>query len=351
MTPGTKNMTAGCTVAAGFARGLMELAVTRGASREVLAERCGIRRADLDDPDRRIPIAQYVALMRAGQALCNDPALALHFGEMFDVFETSIVGLIGRSCETMADAFVQMNRFGRLVVEVDLRIADRYQLERARDGLWIIDTRQSPNEFPELTESSFARMVCAGRRYGTPQFVTAVHVTHTAPAYRAEYERIFQMPVVFESDRNALLTDEAWLTHPPAPPSSAPLPRYAFGILSAHAEALLASLESSKSTRGRVENLLIPILHTGEAKMETIASTLGLSRQTLFRRLKTEGVTFETVLDELRHTMALHYLRGKNTSVNETAYLLGFSEPAAFSRAFRRWTGSNPRQQKVAHRS
>jgi AraC-like DNA-binding protein len=53
-------------------------------------------------------------------------------------------------------------------------------------------------------------------------------------------------------------------------------------------------------------------------------------------------VTFEKVLDELRHKMALHYLNGKKVSVNQTAYLLGFSDPAAFSRAFKRWTGASP---------
>ena len=109
------------------------------------------------------------------------------------------------------------------------------------------------------------------------------------------------------------------------------------------AEALLEKLEDSKSMRGRLEKLLIPLLHTGEAKIETIARKLALSRQTLFRKLKAEGVTFEQVLDELRHKLAREYLNGKNVSVNETAYLLGFSDPAAFSRAFKRWTGVSPR--------
>src|SRR5207245_84663 len=105
---------------------------------------------------------------------------------------------------------------------------------------------------------------------------------------------------------------------------------------------LLKSLQSSKSTRGRVQTLLMPILHTGDPGMDTIAGKMGLSRQTLLGLLKAEGATFEKVLDELRHKMALEYLNGKKVSVNETAYLVGFSELAAFSRAFKRWTGRSP---------
>jgi AraC-like DNA-binding protein len=82
--------------------------------------------------------------------------------------------------------------------------------------------------------------------------------------------------------------------------------------------------------------------------MDKIASKLGLSRQTLLRKLKTEGVTFEKVLDELRQKLALHYLSGRKVSVNETAYLVGFSDPTAFSRAFKRWTGSSPRTMRAS---
>jgi AraC-like DNA-binding protein len=102
-------------------------------------------------------------------------------------------------------------------------------------------------------------------------------------------------------------------------------------------------MESARTMRGRVESLLLPLLHTGDASMTLIAGKLGLSRQTLFRQLKAEGVTFETVLDELRHRMALDYLRTRKVSVNQTAYLTGFSEPAAFRRAFKRWTGTSPK--------
>ena len=69
---------------------------------------------------------------------------------------------------------------------------------------------------------------------------------------------------------------------------------------------------------------------------------LGLTRQTLLRRLKAEGVTFARLLDELRRTVATECLRS-GLSVNETAYRVGFSDPAPFSRAFKRWTGQAPR--------
>lgn len=331
------------TVAAGFVRGLMELAVSKGASRQELAERSRIDPAELQDRDNRIPFAKYVALMRAGKELCNDPALALHFGEAVDLAEMSIVGMTGSASATMAEDVAQLNRYAPLALDVDG--GDRFQLTRIEGELWMVDAHPNPNDFPELTESFFARAVCSMRRsLGEAQFVKAIHVTHAEPAYRAEYDRIFQVPVVFESDKNALLlSDDFWSTARAALPS-----RYVSDVLRAHAEALLERLESSKSTKGRVESLLLPILHTGNVSMDMIAGKLGLSRQTLFRKLKAEGVTFAKVLDELRHEMALHFLNAKKVSVNETAYLLGFSDPTAFSRAFKRWTGSSPSMMRAA---
>lgn len=329
------------TVGAGLPRGLVKLAVAKGADARELALRSGIDLASLEDQDNRIAMPNYIALMRAAKDLTNDPALALHYGEAVDLSELSIVGLIMNASETMGDAFIQMNRFGRLAIEVEgVGIgADRFTMGFRNGGPWLVDTRANPNDFPELTEVTFARMCCHPRRFLKRSPFLEMHVTHPEPPYRDEYDRIFQCPIVFNSDWNA------WRGDPELPNHRVQLqPGYVFGVLSSKAEGLLKELENSKSARGRVESLLMPILHTGDVSMDTVAGKMGVSRQTLFRRLKAEGVTFETVLNELRQSLAQHYLAGRKASVNETAYLVGFSDPAAFSRAFKRWIGKSPKE-------
>src|SRR5437867_6865895 len=122
------------TVAAGATRALMEFARGRGTSSETLLERSHIDPSDLRDRDHRVPFAKYVALMRAGQELCRDPALALHFGESVPSSEVSLVQQVGASSETMAEGLALINRYAPLTVEVELvGGGDRFRYERG-DG-------------------------------------------------------------------------------------------------------------------------------------------------------------------------------------------------------------------------
>jgi len=326
------------TAAAGVVRGMFDVAVARGADPAELAARAGLALQELEDPDARVPLELYKALIKAGQQLSADPALALHYTEERTLADVSIVGLIGYASETMVDAFVQLQRYSRLVVEVDTGTELRFTSAAEETGIWIVDHRADPNAFPELTETAFGQMVTGTKRFGETPFVLDVHLTYPDPGYREEYERILGAPVRFEMHRNAMRIDPAWLTH-----RIALSPRYVFGVLSERAEALLNELGSRDTMRACVESLLMPVLHTGDVGIDAIAARMSVSRTTLYRRLKDEGVTFEEVLDDLRHRLALDYLSGKKVSVNETAYLVGFSEPAAFSRAFKRWTGKSPK--------
>ena len=337
------------TIATGFAEAFLQFAVARGANRQTLIEQTRLRPEALAERDNRLPLTTYLALLKAGIKLCDEPALALMFGAEVSLSDISIVGLVSHAA-TAEEGRRQINRYARLAIDGgDGETAHRFEFVPEDGQIWVRFQSTLFAANPLLTESAFARCVCDGRKVaaatgGVTQWPSpkAIRFTHAEPSYRAEYDRIFGVPLEFGSSMNAILFGEELLSIR-MPQSN----QYVSGLLTERAEALLEKLEDSKSMRGRVESLLIPILRTGEAKMETIARRLGLSRQTLFRKLKVEGVTFERVLDELRHKLACEYLNRKNLSVNETAYLLGFSDAAAFSRAFKRWTGSSPRTMKA----
>jgi AraC-like DNA-binding protein len=339
------------TVAAGYPKALLDFAVGKGADRRALLDRSGVRQEDIEHPDNRVPLANYVELLRVAATLTNEPAITLEFGKAIRMQEISIVGLICEACETTVDVGRQLNRYAALVLDEDRGEPATLMRGVMKDGgVWIEGPTDMFNNYPLIAETEFARLVWNARvmfanspEFLKLQFPREMHFIHDAPSYREVFEPIFQAPVVFNSHWNAMLIDPEFLSL-----KQPPVNRYVFGVLSERAEALLKSLEASKTTRGRVESTLMPILHTGDASMVAVAEKLGLSRQTLYRQLRAEAVTFEQVLDELRHKLALHFLSSKKVSVNETAYLLGFSDPAAFSRAFKRWTGTSPRAMRMA---
>ena len=114
------------------------------------------------------------------------------------------------------------------------------------------------------------------------------------------------------------------------------------GLFERIAGALGRSSAASRCFKGEVEAVIEPMLKAGAVSVDRAARALGMSRQTLYRRLKAEGTTFEELLDTKRRQLAIRYLGLDRSTVKATAYRLGFSDPAAFSRAFKRWTGISP---------
>lgn len=331
------------TIAVGFVNAFIDFAIAKGADRQSLLQRSRIRPEDLKNEDSRLSLVTYIELNKAAIELCNEPALALRFGDEIRLQDISIVGILGRG-ETAEDSRGRANRYLRLAIDDGVGHSDPLEFVREGANVWLKFTSPLYVEYPLLTESAFARCM-SGRNsrpdsrqsYGRWPRPKAFSFTHKEPSYRAEYDHVFGVPLIFGSHMNAILFGEELLSV-----RMPPMNRHVSRLLTREADILLKRLDNSKSTRGRVENLLIPLLHTGEARIETIAAKLGLSRQTLFRQLRTEGVTFERILDELRHRRALYYLKSKKLPVTKTAYLLGFSDAAAFSRAFKRWTGESP---------
>ena len=94
----------------------------------------------------------------------------------------------------------------------------------------------------------------------------------------------------------------------------------------------------------KVKAIIVDQLPSGNVTDESVARTLYMSSRKLQRQLQNAGTTFNTLLNEIRKDLAQKYLREQDTSMTEIAFLLGFSESSAFSRAFKRWMGVSPTQ-------
>lgn len=104
----------------------------------------------------------------------------------------------------------------------------------------------------------------------------------------------------------------------------------------------LADLDQMAGMSERVHSSLLETLPAGEVSMQTISRKLAISTRTLQRRLQNEGTSFQQILDNVRVSLAHHYLRNTNMSGAEISFLLGFEDSNSFTRAFHAWTGNTP---------
>ncbi|CUH82537.1 AraC family transcriptional regulator [Tropicibacter naphthalenivorans] len=328
-------------MAAGFVSGLLDYAVARGAPREVLLAATGLAEADLADQDNRVPVTAYQALIAAGIQATGDTALLLRHTLDSRLETMSVVGQIVHSSASLAHSIEQLNRYLLLMAETPgLAGRDRFELRHENGQLWLVDHLIVDGPAYLQLEASFARFISEFRRsFPSLTFAIALEVSYAPPPHAELYPELLQIPVQFNATRNALRIDPIWATEDS---DFEPGNAYAFGVFTRHADQMLAELRHSDSLRDRIEAHILPNLHQGALSMDTVARDLGLSRQTLYRRLRDEGVTFAEIHDGLRARMARDYLTARKVSVNETAYLLGFSEASSFVRAFKRWTGQSP---------
>jgi AraC-like DNA-binding protein len=166
----------------------------------------------------------------------------------------------------------------------------------------------------------------------------AVRFEHRKPVAIAAQKRVFQAPVHFGCARTELVFD-ARLLEVPLPKADPALA----ALLRRNAQALLGPAATGKKFTDEVRRVLGKVSAPGDLQLSVVARKLGTSARTLQRRLGEEGSAFHELVHETRSALAKKYLRKGELAICEIAYLLGFSQPSAFHRAFQRWTGMTPR--------
>jgi AraC-like DNA-binding protein len=282
------------------------------------------------DTDARLTPAQF-ALAWAELVRQTHSAVALDIARHTPPGAFGIVEYVCRSAPTVGEA---LRRWGRYLNLLEDAIEVALVLEDDRACLRVIRECEVPaNGARELCFALVARQ--ARELAGPPFQLLAVDFTHRTidpVPYRAH----FDAPVHFGAPHTQLVIPRAALDAPLA--SSDP---NLLEILTRAADDLHRQRPADATMVSQVARVLREALRTDEAHVDRIAKRLGLTSRSLQRRLKDEGTSFNAVREDVRRQLSRRYL-DEGLSIAEISFLLGFSEPSAFFRAFKRWNGMTP---------
>lgn len=295
------------------------------------------------DPDERIPVRAALELLERAVALTGDPAFGLRAALEADVGDFELVEYVAASSRTLGDSIPIIQRYVRL-----LNDALEVELER-HDGRAIL---RFTSRVPLTRAAADFQLAAFYRGFARGVFSKAgcwreVWRTHEQPVDPSPYLRAFEGAALrFGASCDAIVVEERLLGRD-------------FGdtdpklhqLLRRMAEERVAELPFAAPLTQRVRVTIAAELRGGNPSVECVAQHLHVSRRTLARKLESEGTSFKAILDDLRRGLAQRYLALDELGVSEVAALLGFSDSAAFHRAFRRWCNQSPSEYRRAQRA
>lgn len=321
-------------------RALLAGAAASGLDANRLATETGIPPASiapalLADPDARVPARVALGLWEALPRLTRRDDFGLWLAELTAAAPLTAASWFILTSSTLGEGLERAVRFQRL-----LHDQAASELTRTADGL-VYSHRVGDGAFRaprHAIEFGFAQIVQLLRRAsGKPVTPSAVELQHAPPVDTSRHALVFGRELRFNaaSDRLYFPREVCELPSLSADPALGEL-------VMAHARALIADLVEDESLAGRVRRALAARLPEALLSIDEVAESLSLSKRTLQRRLRDEGTSFDAIADALRRHLAERYLGEQRFSVQETAFLLGYSDVSAFHRAFSRWTGASP---------
>ena len=240
------------------------------------------------------------------------------------------------NCKTLGEAFEKSSRYSRIVGNL---IQARPQFLGNKIKVIFF----TPPHTPKMSRHCFDAVFSSSMRMmrtltGEPIHPLEVTFTYSKPDSTTEYQRIFNCPVLFEHKHNSytIHLKNVYLPVLYANPSL-------LAYFENYAQEFLSGLEQQNETTCAVTKIILAKLDDEKLSISKVAREMSVSVRTLQYRLKQEGVYFSGLITDIRKKLAKKYLHD-NYSVEEITYLLGFSEPSVFRKAFKKWSGVTPRE-------
>lgn len=312
---------------------LLEALGALGLARGALCERAGVDLPDLLAPGTRLPWKDAVALAAAAESLSGDPVVGLHAAEAS--VSRGLVAVLLRSQPDVLELLRQLDRFEALIVDdLDVTLEQRSPASALTIEIGSGEQSAERHLLEYLAASITIELAHSSRRPFRP---AEVRFPHPPAAPEAEYERVLGCSVRFRRPKFEIVISNADL-HAPLVTSSPEAAK----LLEV---ALQEDLDLAQSGRfaTRVGAALHEAVAQGEnAGEEDVASRLAVSVRTMQRRLFDEKTSFRKIRDAVLRDRALTRLEGAAVTISQLAGELGFASVAAFSKAFKRWTGEPP---------
>ena len=328
------------TLAATVVADMLQYLVDRGVpAREVIAE-AGLDPHFAASADNRVPGSQVERLWKVAVSRTGDTLVGLHMGESYNPGTLDILGYVVLSCRTVGELLEKFARFVPILND-GLRIEFVHKGSTSYCGCTFVAGNnyllRSPEQAIDALWAGVAREL--QRLPVNPVFAQSVCFRRASPRddLLDEYRRVIGAPVRFAANEDRFLLSRADLDQPLRSANPALL-----AIFERHAEDALRGLERGNARSNQVARVLAGKLKGKAPKVDEVASELSMSSRNLQRVLRESGTSYQLLLDEVRRDMAIRHLSDSSTSIGQVGFLLGFSEPSAFHRAFRRWTGKAP---------
>lgn len=293
------------------------------------------------DPKRMVPAADYYALLERLADLDPEPAtLPLRAGAAMRCDDYGAFGLAWKSATNLRGSYARAERYARVLTSVST-----YAVEEVADGAFLHLHREGPRH-PGMrfsNEATLASICSISAQVSTLPFQPLeIHFKHGAPAFTHHHETHFGCPVRFDSDRDALLVSTATLQAPNRLGD-----RSISRFFRTYLESEVARFEGDESLDRQVLDRVSSALSEGVPKISDVARDLCLSARTLQRRLADDGWSYQSLVDEARRRLSSRLLRETDYSLGDVAFMAGFADQSAFSRAFKRWEGQTPRSYRI----
>jgi AraC-like DNA-binding protein len=323
---------------------LLRAAEAEGVNVQDLTHRFQLSEQTLTSSAARISIPRFMRLGHAAIEACGNAALGLRMGALSRPVDAGIAGFAGESAGTAGAALQTLIRYS-LLTSRNSRGTQKAEPEKRRLQFYSI---RPYNPFNYFVVDSVLGAWTQFLRTVTGQWDVLERVTIEYPSIGMDelFEAWFRCPVQFGAPMNSVtVRQDAWNQE-----SMQAQPAMHEKLIQL-CDRELQEIQRGWTTGDRVRSLLTPLFRGETPSLETIASKLGVTPWTLQRQLSVEKTGFRELMDDTRKQLARDYIRETETSLSEIAWLLGFSNPAALHKAYRRWFELSPGEHRKQFRT